>query len=83
MRVLPTKILIVMTTAQQLINQGIKEGINQVINQGIVQGMEINAIMTIKKGLQLGLNTETIAILVDEPVQKVEEIIYKIKSSLL
>ena len=60
-----------MTTAQQLINQGIS------------QGMEIKAIMTIKKGLQLGLSTETILILVDESVQKVEEIIYKIKTGLL
>ena len=60
-----------MTTAQQLINQGIN------------QGIEVKEILTIKKGLQLGLNTETIAILVDESVQKVEEIIYKIKSGSL
>ena len=66
---------IVMTTAQQLINQGISQGINQ--------GTEVKEILTIKKGLQLGLNTETIAILVDESVQKVEEIIYKIKSGSL
>ncbi len=58
---------IVMTTAQQLINQGI----------------EVKEIMTIKKGLQLGLNTETISILVDASVQKVEEIIQKIKMGLL
>lgn len=64
-----------MTTAQQLINQG--------VNQGISQGMEIKELMIIKKGLKLGLNTETISILVDESVQKVEEIIYKIKSGLL
>jgi hypothetical protein len=70
---------IVMTTAQQLINQGVNQG----INQGISQGMEIKEIMIIKKGLQLGLNTETISILVDESVQKIEEIIYKIKSELL
>jgi hypothetical protein len=64
-----------MTTAQQLINQGISQGINQ--------GIEVKEILTIKKGLQLGFNTETIAILIDESVQKIEEIIYKIKSGLL
>ncbi len=74
---------IVMTTAQQLINQGISQGTNHGITLGINQGMEIKEIMIIKKGLQLGLNTETIAILIDESVQKVEEIIYKIKSGSL
>jgi predicted transposase/invertase (TIGR01784 family) len=58
---------VVMTTAQQLVNQG----------------MEIKEIITIKKGLQLGFNNETIAALVDESVQKVEEIIAKIKLGLL
>ena len=35
--------------------------------------------MIIKEGLQLGLKTETIATLVDESIQKVEEIIQKVK----
>lgn len=82
---------IVMTTAQQLINQGISQGISQGINQGINQGvslginqgMEIKEIMIIKNGLQLGINTETIAVLVGSTVQKVEEIIQKIKAGLL
>lgn len=64
-----------MTTAQQLINQE--------INQGFNQSMEIKEIMIIKKGLQLSLNIETIAMLVDTSVQKVEEIIQKIKIGLL
>lgn len=72
-----------MTTAQQLINQGISQGTNHGITLGINQGMEMKEIMIIKKGLQLGLNTETISILVDESVQKIEEIIYNIKSGLL
>ncbi len=45
--------------------------------------MEIKEIMIIKKGLQLSLNIETIAMLVDTSVQKVEQIIQKIKMGLV
>jgi len=37
--------------------------------------MEIKEIMIITKGLKLSLNTETIVMIVDTSVQKVEEII--------
>ena len=58
---------IVMTTAQQLINQG----------------SEIKEIKIIKKGYQTGLSIDFLANFVELPVQKVEEIISKIKSGLL
>lgn len=57
--------------------------VNQEINQGFNQSMEIKEFMIIKKGLQLSLNIETIAMLVDTSVQKVEGIIQKIKMGLL
>ena len=81
----------VMTTAEQLIsqgfNQGISQGFNQGIsqgfNQGIDQGIDITKINTVKKGYQNGLSVELLANITDLTVEKVEEIIAKVKLGLL
>jgi predicted transposase/invertase (TIGR01784 family) len=72
-----------MTTAEQLINQGISQGINQGISLGRNQGIEITQINTIKKGYLNGISAIMLANISDLPLEKVEEIIAKVKSGLL
>ncbi|PWK16658.1 putative transposase/invertase (TIGR01784 family) [Arcicella aurantiaca] len=69
----------VMTTAEQLISRGINQG----ISQGISQGAEMKEIDAIKRGYSNGISIELLSNILNLPVQKVEEIIVKIKSDLL
>lgn len=77
----------VMTTAEQLIsqgfNQGISQGINQGINQGFNQGLEAKEIDAVRRGYSNGISIELLSNILNLPVQKIEEIIAKIKLGLL
>jgi predicted transposase/invertase (TIGR01784 family) len=66
---------VIMTTAQQLINQGVSYGVNQ--------GIELNRIDTVKKGHLNGISNELLVNISGLSMQQVEEIIAKMKSSLL
>jgi predicted transposase/invertase (TIGR01784 family) len=61
----------VMTTAEQLINQGIN------------QGVQINKVNTVKKGYLNGISSSMLANISDLSIEQVEEIIAKVKLSLL
>ena len=74
---------VIMTTAQQLINQGINQGISQGINQGFNQGVELNRIDTVKKGYLSGISNDLLVNISGLSMQQVEEIITKVKSGLL
>ena len=82
---------VVMTTAQQLINQGINQGISQGINQGISQGInqginqgiELTKIDIIKKGYLNGISNNLLVNICGLSMQQVEEIIAKVKTGLL
>jgi len=65
----------VMTTAEQLINQG--------FNQGINQGIETKEIDAVKRGYSNGISNELLSNILNLSVQKIEEIIAKIKLGLL
>jgi predicted transposase/invertase (TIGR01784 family) len=73
----------VMTTAEQLISQGFNQGINQGINQGFNQGIETKEIDAVKRGYSNGISNELLSNILNLPVQKIEEIIAKIKLGLL
>ena len=77
----------VMTTAEQLIsqgfNQGISQGINQGINQGFNQGLEAKEIDAVRRGYSNGISVELLSNILNLPIQKIEEIIAKIKLGLL
>jgi predicted transposase/invertase (TIGR01784 family) len=77
----------IMTTAEQLIsqgfNQGINQGFNQGINQGFNQGIETKEIDAVKRGYSNGISNELLSNILNLPVQKIEEIIAKIKLGLL
>lgn len=66
---------VVMTTAQQLINQG--------VNQGLNKGIEINKIDTVKKGYLNGISNDLLVNISGLSMQQVEKIIEKVKSGLL
>ena len=78
---------VIMTTAQQLINQGISQGINQGlsqgINQGFNQGIEITKIDVVKKGYLNGISNDLLVNISGLSMQQVEEIIAEVKSGLL
>lgn len=61
----------VMTTAEQLINQGIN------------QGVQINKVNTVKKGYLNGISSTMLANISDLSIEQVEEIIAKVKLGLL
>lgn len=65
----------IMTTAEQLISQG--------FNQGINQGFELREIDAVRRGYANGISNELLSNILNLPVQKIEDIIAKIKSGLL
>ena len=66
---------VVMTTAQQLIKQGVSFGLNQ--------GIELTKIDTVKKGYLNGISNDLLVNISGLSLQQVEEIIAKVKSGLL
>ena len=76
-----------MTTAEQLISQGFNQGISQGISQGIQlginQGEELAKIKIVKNGYLNGLGSMMLANISDLSLEKVEEIIAKVKLGLL
>jgi predicted transposase/invertase (TIGR01784 family) len=74
---------VVMTTAQQLINQGVNQGFDKGVNYGLNQGIELNKIDTVKKGYLNGINNDLLVNISGLSIQQVEEIIAKVKSGLL
>jgi predicted transposase/invertase (TIGR01784 family) len=62
---------VVMTTAQQLVNQGLHKGI------------ELNKIDTVKKGHLNGISNDLLVNISGLSIQQVEEIVAKVKSGLL
>ena len=64
-----------MTTAQQLINQG--------VNQGLHKGIELNKIDTVKKGHLNGISNDLLVNISGLSIREVEKIIEKVKSGLL
>jgi predicted transposase/invertase (TIGR01784 family) len=74
---------VVMTTAQQLINQGVNQGFDKGVNYGLNQGIEITKIDTVKKGYINGISNDLLVNISGLSIQQVEEIIAKVKSGLL
>ncbi len=68
----------IMTTAEQLISQGFNQG----INQGFNQGLETKEIDAVKRGYSNGISNELLSNILNLPIQKIEEIIAKIKLGL-
>jgi hypothetical protein len=66
---------VVMTTAQQLINQGVSYGLNQ--------GIELTKIDTVKKGYLNGISNELLVNISGLSMQQVEEIIAKMKLGII
>ncbi len=74
---------VVMTTAQQLINQGVNQGFDKGVNYGINQGIELSTIDFVKKGFINGLSYDLLVNISGLSMQQVEEIVAKVKSGLL
>ncbi len=74
---------VVMTTAQQLINQGVNQGFDKGVNYGLNQGIEITKIDTVKKGYLNGISNDLLVNISGLSMQEVEEIIVKVKAGLL
>jgi hypothetical protein len=74
---------VVMTTAQQLINQGVNQGFDKGVNYGLNQGIELNKIDTVKKGHLNGISNDLLVNISGLSMQQVEEIVTNVKSGLL